>query len=182
MGIVGLAGVYPLAKRYTNYPQLVLAVAFNSGVIIGSLTLNPQIGLGIILPIYLSGISWTMVYDTIYAYQDIEDDLKIGIKSTAVHWKDKNPLKIMENCIYINALCHLSILFWDVSYVYSSICMLGADYYLLKILKKLDLKNKKQCGEFFVKNNYYGMFIFGSLLVTNIINFFHSLIFKKDED
>lgn len=69
MGIVGIAGVYPLAKRYTNYPQLVLGIAFNSGVIIGSLTMNPDMGLGVMIPLYLSGISWTLIYDTIYAYQ-----------------------------------------------------------------------------------------------------------------
>jgi len=41
MGFVGLAGAYPLAKRITNYPQIVLGIAFNSGIIIGSLTINP---------------------------------------------------------------------------------------------------------------------------------------------
>ena len=71
MGIVGIAGVYPLAKRYTNYPQMILGIAFNSGVIIGSLTMNPNMALGVMIPLYLSGISWTMIYDTIYAYQVI---------------------------------------------------------------------------------------------------------------
>ena len=69
MGVVGLAGVYPLTKRITNYPQLVLGIAFNTGVIIGSLSLNPELALGLVIPLYISGISWTMIYDTIYAYQ-----------------------------------------------------------------------------------------------------------------
>ena len=73
LGIIGIASVYPLAKRYTNYPQFILGIAFNSGLIIGAYTLNPNISLGVVIPMYLSGISWTLVYDTIYAYQDIED-------------------------------------------------------------------------------------------------------------
>jgi len=66
---VGLGGIYPLAKRYTNYPQFVLGMAFNSGIIIGSLAVNPDIFPVVILPMYASGIFWTLVYDTIYAYQ-----------------------------------------------------------------------------------------------------------------
>lgn len=142
MGFVGLAGAYPLAKRITNYPQIVLGIAFNSGIIIGSLTINPQVNLAIMIPIYLSGISWTLVYDTIYAYQDIEDDIRLGIKSTAVTWKDKNPKKIIQNCISLSALCHLGIVMVDVSYCYSGLLMLGADYYLYDKLKKLDINNK----------------------------------------
>ena len=95
LGMIGMAGVYPLMKRYTNYPQLVLGLVFNSGVIISALTIDSGVPLALILPIYLSGVSWTMVYDTLYAYQDIEDDLNIGVKSTAIHWKDKNPKQIM---------------------------------------------------------------------------------------
>ncbi len=66
---VGLGGLYPLAKRYTNYPQLILGIAYNSGIIIGSLTANPSHFFPIVIPMYLSGIAWTMIYDTVYAYQ-----------------------------------------------------------------------------------------------------------------
>jgi 4-hydroxybenzoate polyprenyltransferase len=68
--ILPVAALYPLAKRYTNYPQFVLGLAFNSGVIIGALTLNP-IALNWLptLMIYSAGICWTLVYDTVYAFQ-----------------------------------------------------------------------------------------------------------------
>lgn len=69
MGIVMLAGLYPLAKRYTNYPQIVLGIGFNSGIIIAALTGNPEVNLSILLPFYTSGILWTLIYDTAYAYQ-----------------------------------------------------------------------------------------------------------------
>lgn len=69
-GILPIAALYPLAKRYTKYPQFVLGMAFNSGVIIGALTLNPDsLNWLPALMIYSSGICWTLVYDTVYAYQ-----------------------------------------------------------------------------------------------------------------
>lgn len=68
--ILPVAALYPLAKRYTNYPQFVLGLAFNSGVIIGALTLNPfALNWATTLLIYSSGICWTLVYDTVYAFQ-----------------------------------------------------------------------------------------------------------------
>lgn len=71
LGFVALGGLYPLAKRYTNYPQLVLGMAFNSGIIIGALTANPAALTLVpaIWPMYISGIAWTLIYDTVYAYQ-----------------------------------------------------------------------------------------------------------------
>jgi 4-hydroxybenzoate polyprenyltransferase len=66
---VSLSAIYPLAKRYTNYPQFILGMCFNSGVIIGALTSNPDLFNPAILFIYASGIAWTMIYDTVYAYQ-----------------------------------------------------------------------------------------------------------------
>ena len=70
-GFVALGALYPLAKRYTNYPQFILGMGYNSGIIIGSLTMNPTQLLPIVLPLYLSGIAWTLIYDTVYAYQVI---------------------------------------------------------------------------------------------------------------
>lgn len=66
---VALGGVYPLAKRFTNYPQFVLGMAFNSGIIIASMSVNPNILPLTVVPLYISGIAWTLVYDTVYAYQ-----------------------------------------------------------------------------------------------------------------
>ncbi len=84
LGIISLApvAIYPFAKRFTWWPQVFLGLAFNWGALLGwaahtgSLSAAP-------LFLYLSGIAWTLFYDTIYAHQDIEDDALIGVKSTA---------------------------------------------------------------------------------------------------
>lgn len=68
--ILPVSVLYPLAKRYTKYPQFFLGLAFNSGVIIGALTLNPiDLLWAPTLLVYSAGICWTLVYDTVYAFQ-----------------------------------------------------------------------------------------------------------------
>lgn len=73
---------YPFAKRVTYWPQIVLGVAFNWGVIVAL----AELGFAYVMPgiaLYLAMIAWTLFYDTIYAFQDIEDDVRVGVKSTA---------------------------------------------------------------------------------------------------
>jgi 4-hydroxybenzoate polyprenyltransferase len=78
-----LAFSYPFMKRYTHFPQVVLGMAFGWGIPMAfTATLGEVTLLGWL--IYLAKILWTVAYDTQYAMVDRDDDLKIGIKSTAV--------------------------------------------------------------------------------------------------
>jgi 4-hydroxybenzoate polyprenyltransferase len=79
---LGLVAIYPYAKRFTWWPQLFLGLAFNWGVILAFTAHAGSVGKGAVL-LYASGIAWTLFYDTIYAHQDKEDDVLIGVKSTA---------------------------------------------------------------------------------------------------
>lgn len=84
---LALVGIYPAMKRVTYWPQAVLGLTFNWGVWLGyaaqagSLASLP---LETLAPLYASGVAWTLWYDTIYAFQDMEDDRKVGIKSSAL--------------------------------------------------------------------------------------------------
>ena len=84
-----LAFTYPLMKRFTYWPQLFLGITFNYGLLLGWTSVNGQIS---IIPIifYLGAIFWTLGYDTVYGFQDIEDDEIIGVKSTSIKFK-QNP-------------------------------------------------------------------------------------------
>ncbi len=84
MGIVALVpvAVYPFAKRFTWWPQMFLGIAFNWGALLGWVAHTGTLSLAPVL-LYLSGLVWTLFYDTIYAHQDKEDDALIGVKSTA---------------------------------------------------------------------------------------------------
>jgi 4-hydroxybenzoate polyprenyltransferase len=65
-------------------PQLFLGLTFNWGALLGWAAVHGSIDLSVTLPLYMSGICWTLVYDTIYAYMDKRDDVRAGIKSTAL--------------------------------------------------------------------------------------------------
>ena len=88
LGSMPLAFTYPLMKRFTYWPQLFLGVTFNYGLILGWTAVRGDLEIVPIL-FYFGAIFWTLGYDTIYGFQDIQDDEIIGLKSTAV---DCNPI------------------------------------------------------------------------------------------
>jgi 4-hydroxybenzoate polyprenyltransferase len=77
-----LVFTYPLMKRVTWWPQLILGFTFNWGAFLGWSAAIGNFGLPTV-PLYIAGIFWTLGYDTIYAHQDIKDDAIVGVKSTA---------------------------------------------------------------------------------------------------
>eukprot|EP00547_Thalassionema_nitzschioides_P000160 CAMPEP_0194212498 /NCGR_PEP_ID=MMETSP0156-20130528/12464_1 /TAXON_ID=33649 /ORGANISM="Thalassionema nitzschioides, Strain L26-B" /LENGTH=346 /DNA_ID=CAMNT_0038940343 /DNA_START=35 /DNA_END=1072 /DNA_ORIENTATION=- len=79
-----LVVVYPLMKRYTNFPQVVLGLTFNWGAWMGWAATYGTMDYSIVAPLYGAGVTWTLVYDTIYANQDKKDDAALGLKSTAL--------------------------------------------------------------------------------------------------
>lgn len=84
LGVLALlpVAIYPFAKRFTWWPQVFLGLAFNWGALLAWTAHSGTLGAPAVL-LYMSGIAWTLFYDTIYAHQDTEDDALIGIKSTA---------------------------------------------------------------------------------------------------
>lgn len=86
-GALALAALYPFMKRYTYYPQVVLGAAYSWGIL---MTFTAETGS---LPaaaglLYLANLLWTVAYDTYYAITDRDDDLRIGVKSTAILFGD----------------------------------------------------------------------------------------------
>jgi 4-hydroxybenzoate polyprenyltransferase len=77
-----VVAIYPLMKRLTDWPQVVLGFAFNWGALLGWAVLRGEIGWPAVA-LYIGGIAWTLVYDTIYAMQDQRDDAIVGVRSTA---------------------------------------------------------------------------------------------------
>ena len=73
-------------------PQAFLGLTFNWGALLGWAAVRGGLDLSVVLPLYLSGVCWTLVYDTIYAHQDKDDDQKVGVKSTALRFgQDTRP-------------------------------------------------------------------------------------------
>ena len=83
LAVLLLIGTYPLMKRVTYWPQFFLGLNFNWGALLGWAAATGRLELPALL-LYLGGIAWTLGYDTIYAHQDKEDDVLIGVKSSAL--------------------------------------------------------------------------------------------------
>lgn len=80
---LALVIVYPFAKRFTDWPQMVLGLAFNWGALVGWVAVKGELSWSAFL-LYLGGVAWTLGYDTIYAHQDARDDRTAGVRSTAL--------------------------------------------------------------------------------------------------
>ena len=81
--VLALIASYPFMKRITYWPQFFLGLNFNWGALLGWAAVRGELDWAPIL-LYLGGIAWTLGYDTIYAHQDKEDDVRIGVKSSAL--------------------------------------------------------------------------------------------------
>lgn len=93
---VPLVLAYPLAKRFTRFPQAVLGLTFNWGAMLGYCAAAGHVDWGVCAPLYLGCVSWTMVYDTLYGHQDKRDDRKLGLNSTAITFGDAHTKPVLS--------------------------------------------------------------------------------------
>ena len=150
-------------KRYTYWPQLCLGLAFKWGILIVSIQFFSEINLYFFL-LYFACIFWTLAYDTIYAYQDREDDLKNNIKSTAVLFGILGHKFVMT--------CY-TIFFLIIGFLgdKSSENLLSFGMIFIFILtmilylNKWRLNSKDSSNYFFKFNNIVGLFCFFFLLI-----------------
>ena len=161
-----LAFAYPFMKRITYWPQLFLGVTFNWGLIMAWTAMENSISLEIII-LYFSAIFWTLGYDTIYGTQDISDDEIIGLKSTAI--KFKNNIKKFVMMTYLITIISLIYLFkdtfkFDFSTFFIFLFFLSLFYQII-IFKK---NKPAMCLHAFKFNNYSGLFLFLGIFLINI--------------
>jgi 4-hydroxybenzoate polyprenyltransferase len=160
MGILSIPLIifYPFLKRYTYFPQLGLGIVFNWGVLIVSIQFIGAITLNYIL-LYLACIAWTLAYDTIYAYQDREDDVNNNIKSTAVLFGFSG-LKYVQ-FFYIFFFVIIGFLGFHSSQSFISLIVIIAIIIAMNIyLKKWELNSRKSSNYYFKFNNIVGLICF----------------------
>jgi 4-hydroxybenzoate polyprenyltransferase len=83
IGVLPLVFIYPLCKRFTHWPQAVLGAAFNWGMLMAWAEVTGHIPAGAVL-MWAGAVAWQIGYDTVYAYVDVRDDRRLGLKSTAI--------------------------------------------------------------------------------------------------
>ncbi len=170
--LVGLSSlvfvaIYPFAKRFTNWPQFFLGLAFSWGALMGwagqfgSLSVSPVL-------LYVGAIAWTIGYDTIYAHQDREDDTAAGIGSTALLFGDKTHSWLVG--LYGTALVCILLAFATAGVsIFGYISVAIAAFLLFRQVWVLDIDNVKQCHALFLSNNRVGVLIFAGLLLPLLV-------------
>ena len=111
MASLAIVAIYPFMKRVTNWPQFVLGLVFNWGALVSWSAVHGSLSPPA-LALYAGGIFWTLAYDTIYAHQDRQDDILIGVKSTALRFGEST--KYWLTGFFIAALASIDAALWLV--------------------------------------------------------------------
>lgn len=159
-----LAASYPFMKRYTHLPQAYLGAAFGFAVPMAFAAQTNSIPLvGWVL--YLAVLLWALVYDTMYAMVDIDDDLKIGVKSTAILFGSR----VREITGGLQAVI-LGLLVWIGSerqlawpYYAGLLAAAGFAVYQQTLIFHFD---KPNCFKAFLNNNWFGLAVFTGLVLA----------------
>jgi len=159
-----LASLYPFTKRWTNFPQLVLGAAFGMSVPMafsaqtGSLPLTSGI-------VFLATLVWTLIYDTLYAMADRDEDIKIGVKSTAIVFQKYDQIIItLLQILLISIFIVMGNIFkLDQIYYFSLIIIVIFMIYHQFLMRK---RQNEQYFKAFLSNNYIGMTAFAGIFFS----------------
>ncbi|KAE9602975.1 hypothetical protein Lal_00050044 [Lupinus albus] len=158
---------YPLMKRITFWPQAFLGLTFNWGALLGWAAVKGSLDPAIVLPLYASGVFWTLLYDTIYAHQDKEDDLKVGVKSTALRFGDSTKEWITGFGIACIGNLALSGFNAEIGWPYYAFLAAASGHLCWQIIT-VDLSSRGDCNRKFVSNKWFGAIIFGGILAGRL--------------
>jgi len=155
---VSLAAIYPFMKRYTYLPQVVLGAAFGWSIPMAFAAENEGIT-EVVWLLFTANLLWTVAYDTLYAMVDREDDLKIGIKSTAILFGDADRIIIA----ILQLLCVISLLMvadkagLGLMFYLSIASVIGLFTWQQWLIRTRDIQ---ACFAAFLHNNWVGAVIF----------------------
>lgn len=161
---LALAWVYPFMKRYTHLPQLVLGAAFAWSIPMAFTAVSQSLPLNCWL-LFLAKITWTVAYDTQYAMVDRDDDLRIGVKSTAILFGRFD--KLIIGFLQVATLVLLAVIGWqaELSWIYFMALVLTLALFLWQ-QKLIANRERQACFQAFLNNNLVGMLIFIGILLS----------------
>jgi 4-hydroxybenzoate polyprenyltransferase len=175
LGIASLAliAVYPFLKRYTYWPQIALGLTFNWGALVGWSAVTGSLALPAVL-LYAGSVLWTIGYDTIYAHQDKEDDLMLGLKSTAIRFGE-------DTITWVGGLYAGAVVLWlaagyfaGTHLIYFSAVVLASLQMAWQVMT-LDIRDPKNCLRRFRSNRDVGMVIFLGLVADMALSWLAGL-------
>ena len=158
---LGIVAIYPFMKRITYWPQIVLGLAFSWGALMGWPALFARLDPPAIL-LYAGAIAWVIGYDTIYAHQDRDDDALIGIKSTALLFRERT--KPMLVICYVLAVVLIAIAGWSAGAgVIFALGLAAFAAHLAWQIIRLDIDDPENCLAVFKSNRDAGLILFAAL-------------------
>ena len=145
--------IYPLTKRFLKAPQFFLGITFGSGTIISFSLVSSDFSLSLLI-LFIGTVLWIISFDTIYAFEDIADDLKIGINSTPILWGDQalNIAKYLHLAFYVSLALIGFINKFSLFFLLVLIILLGLYIHQRRLI------NNDQYLDAFKFNNWIGMF------------------------
>ena len=151
----GVAALYPFCKRWTHLPQVVLGIAFSFGILMAFSAQNSTQWF-IAGVLFVTNVIWTVMYDTEYAMADREDDLQVGIRSTAILFGRHDRLIIgLLQLITVALLTYVAYWFdWSWPLLLALAAIVGLFVYQQLLIRE---REPSQCFKAFLHNHYVGM-------------------------
>ncbi|MFC3152626.1 4-hydroxybenzoate octaprenyltransferase [Litoribrevibacter euphylliae] len=166
-GALFLAALYPFMKRYTYFPQVFLGAAFAWAVPM-AFTAETQSVSEVTWLLYAATLLWTIAYDTQYAMVDREDDLKIGIKSTAILFGDMDNIAIIS--LQVLTLCTLLLAANQLSAgIFFYLGLLAATGFFVYQYTLTQHRDRDMCFKAFLNNHWVGASIFTGIFIDYLV-------------
>ena len=163
-GAVALAALYPFMKRYTNLPQVVLGAAFGWAVPMAFAAITGGVPREAWL-LFVATVLWTTAYDTMYGMVDREDDLKIGVKSTAILFGESDRLIIgILQALALGALALAGAAASLDGYYYFGLALAaGLALYQQYLIRD---RQPEACFKAFLNNQWFGAAVFSGIVLA----------------
>jgi 4-hydroxybenzoate polyprenyltransferase len=159
-----LAACYPFAKRYTHFPQVVLGVAFSFGIPMAFAAQSNALP-AILWLLFIANVLWTVVYDTFYAMVDRDDDIVIGVKSTAVLFDRWD--RLITACLQVVVIISFIVvgIWFALSYPYYISLVIVALLFIYQqyLIKQRD---RDRCLRAFLNNQWVGAVVWLGIVLA----------------
>jgi 4-hydroxybenzoate polyprenyltransferase len=167
IGSLAIVAVYPFMKRITYWPQVTLGLAFSWGALMGFAVILGRIDMTTVL-LYAGSIAWVIAYDTIYAHQDTEDDVLVGIKSTALLFGERTQLALI--IFYGLAVLLIGGALWRGGSQWPAWIGLAAfAAHLMWQVRTIRIDDSARCLRLFKSNRDAGLLLFAGLLADVVL-------------
>ena len=163
-GALALAAVYPFMKRYTHLPQVVLGMAFGWSIPMAFAAQTGEVP-RVAWLLYVINVLWSVIYDTMYAMVDREDDIKAGVKSTAVLFADADRIiiGILQGLMLLALVLLGRQLELPGVYFMALVVVLGLSAYQQYLIRD---REPAACFKAFLNNNWLGFAVFAGFFLS----------------